>query len=110
RVQRGENDFERRLAGIFGMVVDRNAAAVIGDGDGAVLLKDDFDFVGVACDGLVHGVVENFGHEVVEGALVGAADIHAGALAHGFEAFEHFDAFGGVVVAAGGRVFFKDVG
>ena len=39
----------------------------------------------MAGDRLVHGVVEHLGHEMVQRPLVGAADIHAGALADGLE-------------------------
>ena len=58
------------------------------------------DAGGVAGDGLVHGIVEDFRDQVVQRTLVGAADIHAGALADGFQPFEHLDG-GGVI---GGRV------
>ena len=52
---------------------------------------------------LVDGVVEDFGNAVVEGPLVGAADIHAGLFADGFEPFE-FAEFGGVVGVGAGLV------
>ena len=66
----------------------------------------DLDEVGVTGDRFVHRVVDDFGEEVMQRLLVGAADIHAGAHAHGLEAFEHADG-GSVVVrrrrtAAGG--------
>ena len=54
--------------------------------------------VGVPGDGLVHGVVEHFGHEMMHGPLVGAADIHAGAAADGFQPLQHLDILGGVAV------------
>ena len=57
--------------------------------------------VAIAGHRLVHGVVEQLGDEVVQGAAVGAADIHAGAAADRLEAFEHLDLGGVVVVAAG---------
>jgi DnaJ like chaperone protein len=47
--------------------------------------------LGVAGDGLVHGVVEDFGEQVVQGPLVGAADIHARPLADRLQAFQHLD-------------------
>ncbi len=56
----------------------------------------EMDRVGVARDRLVHGVVEDLGHEMVHGALVGAADVHAGALADGLEPFQHLDVACGV--------------
>ena len=84
------------------MRVDRNAAAVIGDGDKAVGLHLDFDPVGVAGERLVHGVVDHLGEQVMQRLLVGAADIHAGAAAHRLEAFEDLDVLGGVAGLAGG--------
>jgi hypothetical protein len=52
----------------------------------------------VAGDGFVHRVVEDFGGEVVQGGLVGAADIHARPAADGFQAFQDLDILGGVVL------------
>ena len=79
---------------MLGVGVDRDAAAVVLDGQAAVGVETDLDDLGVAGDGLVHGVVEDFGEQVVQGALVGAADVHAGTLAHRFEAFEDLDVLG----------------
>ena len=56
----------------------------------------DLDAGGVAGDRLVHRIVDDLGGEVVERALVGAADVHAGAAADGLEPLEHLDR-GGVV-------------
>ena len=85
------------------MRVDGDAAAVVAHGDGAAFVELDLDAGGVAGDGLVHGVVEHLGHEVVEGALVGAADVHAGALADGLEPLEHLDLRRAVIAARGVR-------
>ena len=73
-----------------------NAAAVVGHGEEAVFLERDADMVGMAGHRLVHGVVEHLGEEVVHRLLVGAADIHAGAPAHGLQALQHLDVGGGV--------------
>ena len=105
-VQRGEHHFERGLVRKFRVRVDRNAAAVIGDGDIALVVEAHLDAVGVAGHRLVHGVVEHFGEEVVQGALVGAADIHARTFAHRLQPFEHLDGGGvvsGALRTAGGR-------
>ena len=59
--------------------------------------------IGVACHRLVHGVVEHLGEEVVHRLLVGAADIHAGAPAHGLKALQHLDIGGGVSLLGAGR-------
>jgi hypothetical protein len=81
------------------MRVDRDAAAVVAHLDRAVGEQLELDAVGVVMDRLVHRVVEHLGDQVMERALVGAADIHAGALADRLEAFEDLDVLGGI----GGR-------
>ncbi len=91
RVEGAKDHFERRFVRELRMRIDGDAPAIVAHGDGAVLEKFDFDAVGVACDSLVHRVIQNFGHEVVERAFVGAADIHAGAFAHGFQTLENLD-------------------
>ena len=59
-------------------------------------LEFDFDEGGVARQRLVHGVVDDFGEQMMQRLLVGAADIHAGPAAHRLEAFEHLDVGGGI--------------
>ncbi len=106
RVERGHDDFERRLAGIFGVRVDRDAAAVVEHAQAIALLERDLDAGGEAGDRFVHGIVDDFGGEVVKRALVGAADVHAWAAADRLEAFEHLDRASVVAVgrgAGGGR-------
>jgi hypothetical protein len=56
----------------------------------------DLDPVGVAGQRLVHGVVDDFGEQVMQRLLVGAADIHAGAAAHRLKPFQHLDVLGGI--------------
>ena len=90
------------------MRVDRHAAAVVADREREVGVELDLDAVGVAGDRLVHGVVEDFGDEVVQRPFVGAADVHAGALAYRLEAFEHLDGAG--VVGARCGVVAEEVG
>ena len=99
RVERAQDDFEGGFVGEFRVRVDGDAAAIVADRDRVVFEQFDLDAVGVARHGLVHGVVEHFGDEVVQRALVGAADIHAGAFAHGFQPLEHLD--GGGVIGLG---------
>ena len=77
-----------------------DAAAVVDDGHAAVGAQRHVDAVGVAGEGLVHRVVDDLPHEVVQAALTGRADVHAGPLAHGVEAFEDLDRLG--VVGRGG--------
>ena len=82
------------------MRVDRHAAAVVADRQAVSGRELDLDAAGVAGDRLVHRIVDHLGGEVVERALVGAADVHAGAAADGLEPFEHLDR--GCVIAVGG--------
>jgi hypothetical protein len=84
------------LPGNFGMRIDRDAAAVVADGDGVVGVQLHLDAAGVAGHRLVHRVVEDLGHQMVQRAFVGAADIHAGPLADGLQPLQHLDG-GGVV-------------
>ena len=73
--------------------VGRDAAAVVADGDGAVVVDDHLDLVAVAGQGLVNRVVHGLEHHVVQaGAVVRVPDIHAGALAHGVQPLEDLDA------------------
>ena len=78
------------------MRIDRNAAAVVGDGDETVGLHLDLDEGGMPLQRLVHGIVDHLGEQVMQRLLVGAADIHAGTPAHRLEAFEHLDVARGI--------------
>ena len=73
------------------MRIDRNAAAVVGDGEESVGAQFHLDEGGVARQRLVHRVVDDFGEQMMQRLFVGAADIHAGPAAHRLEAFEHLD-------------------
>lgn len=69
-------------------------------------MDGDFDLGTVAGEGFVDRVVYDFEYAVMEAALVGVADVHVGALADAFEAFELLN-IGSVVfcvaVVVGGR-------
>ena len=84
------------------MRIDRDAAAVVGDGQEPVGAELDSDEGRVPGQRLVHRVVDDFGEEVMQRLLVGAADIHAGPAAHRFQAFEHLDIGRSVVGLAAG--------
>ena len=90
-MQRAHDDFERGFFREFRMRIDRNAAAIVGDGQEAVGAQFDFDEGGVARQRLVHGVVDDLGEQMMQRLFVGAADIHAGPAANRLEAFEHLD-------------------
>jgi len=77
--------------------VHRDAAPVVAHGDREILVQFHLDAGGVTGHRLVHRVIEDLGHQMVQRALVGAADIHAGAFAHRLEPLEHLDVRGVVV-------------
>ena len=96
RVQRAQDQLERRALELR-VHVDRDAAAVVDHG-GALLVRveRDVDALGVAVDRLVDGVVDDLPEQVVVAARVDAADVHRRPLAHRLEALEDLDVFGGV--------------
>ena len=99
RMERAEDHLERGFVGEFRVRVDRDAAPVIADGDGVIGVKFHFDPVGMARNGLVHGIVQHLGYKVVQRSLVRAPDKHSGSFADGFKPFEDLD--GGCVVVVG---------
>ena len=66
-------------------------------------LKFHLDEGGVPGQRLVHGVVDDFGEQMMQRLFVGAADIHAGAAAHRLQAFQHLDVGRGVAGFGAGR-------
>lgn len=51
----------------------------------------DLDQLGMAGHGLVHGVVQHLGEQVVERPLIRAADVHAGAFADRLQTLQYLD-------------------
>ena len=86
-VQPREDHFDAGDA-FLRMFVDRHAAPVIGHRHRAVLVQRDHDFIAVAGDGLVRGVVDDLLRQVI-GPLGGG--VHPRPLADGLEAGEDFD-------------------
>ena len=99
-VQHGEHDLDRRAALLL-VHRDGDPAAVVDDGDRVVGVDRDGDLGAVAGERLVDGVVDDLVDEMVQAHHAGRADVHAGALADGLEAFQHRDVLG---VVAGGAV------
>jgi hypothetical protein len=89
-VEDGEDDGDRRDP-LDRVDVDRDAPPVVDDLDRAVVEHRDDDPVAVAGQRLVDGVVDDLPDQVVEAALTGRTDVHAGALAHRLEPFEDLD-------------------
>ena len=78
--------------------VDRDAAPVVFHANGAVFVERDFDAVAEARHELVDGVVDYLDDEMMQPALVGAADVHARTPPDRLHAFEHLNIGGGVLV------------
>ena len=73
------------------MLVDRHSAAVVGDGEGVVVVEGDGDFVAVAGDRLVRGVVDHFLREVIRPLRGG---VHSRPFTDGLETGEYFNCRG----------------
>ena len=73
------------------VALDRDAAAVVADADRAVGQERRRDLVAVPRESLVDAVVEHLVDEVMEAALAGRADVHAGAFPNRLEPLEHGD-------------------
>src|SRR4029079_15599084 len=76
---------------VFLVPLDGNAASVVANADRTVGQERRRDLVAIPCESLVDAVVEHFVDEVVEAALAGRADVHAGALPNRLETLEHGD-------------------
>ena len=90
-MQRCQDHLDRRLAGEFRMLADRHAAAIVADRQPVARFQMHLDPVGMAGHRLIHRIVEDLGREMVQRPLVGAADIHAGAVAHRLQPFKDLD-------------------
>ena len=99
-VQHGEGERDGRDL-LRRVLLDRDAAAVVGDPDAAVGQQPYVDGVAEAGHRLVDGVVDDLGHQVVQTALPGGADVHPGALADRFQALQHGDGLGVVLRGPG---------
>ena len=91
RVQHRQDDLERRLVRELGMRVDRHAAAIVDDRQPVADIQHHLDPRGMACDRLVHRIVEHLGGEMVQRPLIGTADVHARTPAHRLQPLQHLD-------------------
>src|SRR5262249_48360040 len=97
-MQGSQDDLQSRLFWKPGVSIDRDAAAVVAHRNPITGRELDLDSRGMACDGLVHRVVEDFSGEVMQHAFVRAADIHAGPAANRLQAFKNLDILCGIAV------------
>ncbi len=101
-VQLGEHDLGGRALGIVVVVLldaRRDAAAIVAHGARTVGVERHLTALRVTSQNLVDGVVDDLVNHVMQArAVVGVADVHAGALADGVEALQHLDAVFAVVL------------
>ena len=101
-VEHGEHDLGRRSL-LLGVLVNRDPAAVVDDGDRLVRVDRDRDVVAVAGERLVDRVVDDLPDQVVQAARPGRADVHARPLADRVEPAQDGDLTGGVFARPAGR-------
>ena len=87
RMQAREDEFDTRQL-FDGVQVHGHAAAVVGHCNGLVRVEDDLQRLGVASEGFVDGVVDDFMDEVVRTAGV---RVHAWPAADRVQARQNFD-------------------
>src|SRR6266567_549833 len=79
------------------MLINWNATATIADGHPVVFVDNDIYALAGTGHGLINAVVDDLVNEVVQTALVRAADVHAWTAANRFQALENLDVAGGVI-------------
>src|SRR5690606_18233753 len=83
-----KSDLNPRLL-LLRVDVDRDPAAVVLDGNRSVRVNDNLDICTEAGYGLVDRVVDDLPDQVVQTALAGGADVHAGPLPYGLESLQN---------------------
>ena len=73
------------------MWIDGNATAVVRNRQIAVCVEVDLNPVGMTSHCFVHGIVDNFGEQMVHRFGIGAANIHAWTATDGFQAFKNLN-------------------
>ncbi len=73
------------------MRINRHPAPIVADGDGMIGGQLHLDPIGMARHGLIHGVVEDFGHQMMQRALISAANIHTRPFADGLQPLQHLN-------------------
>jgi hypothetical protein len=96
RMQLRHDDFGRRHA-LLRVDVGGNAAAVVGDGAGAVRIERHGDKRRMAAERLVDRIVDDLVDHVMQArSIVGIADVHARPFAHRVEAAKDLDGVGAI--------------
>ena len=73
------------------MHVDGDTAAIVLDGYGVVFIDKNFDVCTIACQRFIDGVIHHFVDQMVQAFLAYVANIHRGALTHGFKTLKHLN-------------------
>jgi hypothetical protein len=73
------------------MNIDWNSASVINDRNGVVDVNRNANFIAVACQRFVYGVINDFINEVVKPHFSGRANIHGRPEPNGLKTFEDLD-------------------
>ncbi len=69
-----------------------DATPVIIDRDRVIAMQDNVDFIAMACQRLIDGIIDHLEHHVMQsGAIIGVTDIHTGTLAHRIKPFQNLD-------------------
>ncbi len=103
-MEHGVDHLQRRFAGL-GLNVHGDTTAVVGNGDGVALVDGHMDFVAVACQCLVNGVVHDLIHQVVQTGGAGGTDVHARAFPNSVQSLQHLNFRGAVFVLCCSSVF-----
>ena len=98
-MQGGKDDLHRRPF-FYGMLVDGNASAVIGDLYRTVRLNGHSDEITMAGKRFIYRVVDNFIHQMMQTSRTGRPDIHTRAFTHRLKPLKYLD------IARAVRVFF----
>ena len=100
-VQLGHDNLGCRYA-FFGVHAGRNPSTIIFDRHRSVGVEFDQHQIAMPGERFVDCIVRNLENHVVQPrTVVGIADIHAGAFAHGIEALQHLDAVGTIFILVG---------
>ena len=91
------NRLDRRNAGSL-VGVYRDTTPIVFDGNDTFPVDSNDDFGTVTAHEFVDCVVDRLVDELMQAALIGAANVHTRPEADGFHAFEDLDVFGGVAI------------
>jgi hypothetical protein len=86
-VEFGHHHFHRRTFLLF-MDIDRDAAAVISDGDAVIDMNDDVDLGTISPEGFINAVVDQFMNQMVKAFDPGVPNIHGRPFADGCQTLQ----------------------